>query len=153
MIDRELIRALQADLPLTGRPFRAAAETLGISEAELIGRIQAWQGEGVIRKFGAVLRHQRAGVSSNAMVVFNVPDAKIATAGKTLADFPAVSHCYERPRFPGFAYNLYAMTHGKSQAELALTIKKLARAIAVDDYQVLNSGKEYKKSSPTYFSP
>lgn len=152
MIDKRLIRELQNDLPITERPFKAAAEALGISEAELIGKIQKLQGSGVIRKFGAILRHQSAGITSNAMVVFNVPDDKIDAAGNTLAAFNEVSHCYERPRFAGFNYNLYAMTHGKSPAELQATINKLARAIAVSDYKVLHSGKEYKKSSPQYFS-
>jgi len=141
VIDKQLIRELQADLPVEPRPFKAG----------LIEKIRELQQTGVIRKFGAILKHQKAGFAANAMVVFNVPDESVGVIGEKIAGFKEVSHCYERPRFPGFNYNLYAMTHGKTSEELESSVRRIADAVGINDYQMLWSKKEYKKASPKYF--
>jgi DNA-binding Lrp family transcriptional regulator len=150
-MNREVIKILQEDLPVVETPFKLLAEKIGLSEPELIAGVKMLEAEGIIRKYGAILKHQEAGFAANAMVVFNVPDDKVDEIGEKIAAFNEVSHCYERPRFPGFAYNLYAMTHGKTRQELESSVGRIAQVIAVNDYQLLWSKKEYKKASPKYF--
>lgn len=150
-MNKAVIRLLQKDLPLEERPFKVLAEEIGITEPELIDEIKKLQESGAIRKFGAILGHRQAGFTSNAMIVFDVPDDQVEAAGPKIASFKEVSHCYERPRFQGFNYNLYAMTHGKSEEEIMGTAEKIARTIGAGSYKLLRSRKEYKKSSPKFF--
>ena len=103
-----------------------------------------------MRRFGAVLRHQQAGFDANAMVCFSVKDAD--TAGKVLAENPHVSHCYERSPFEGFPYNVYAMFHGQSEAELEQSICSAVSALNGPEHAVLTSLKELKKTSFVYFA-
>ncbi|MBI5700489.1 Lrp/AsnC family transcriptional regulator [Candidatus Saganbacteria bacterium] len=145
-----LIKILQNDFPIISKPFKAMAKASGIPESELLANIKDLKNCGTIRKFGAILKHQKAGFSSNAMVVFDVPDEKVDELGKKLSSFKEVSHCYERPRFPGFNYNLYAMTHGKSKGELMDSVKKISENIGIPGFNILWSIKEYKKSSPKF---
>jgi DNA-binding Lrp family transcriptional regulator len=121
-----------------------------MSEEETLKFIGDLMTKGVMRKFGAVIRHQKAGYTQNAMVVWAVPEDQREATGNVLASFPEVTHCYERtPLFEG-KYAIFTMVHfraGKSEA----VIQKLSDAAGVKEFKVLTSEEEYKKSSMEYF--
>ncbi len=140
--DRRRINLLCQDIPHTKTPF----SDLGIDVAEIRGDLD----QKIMRRFGAVLRHQQAGFDANAMVCLAVADAE--RAGALLAEDPHVSHCYERSPFGGFPYNVYAMFHGQSEAELEQSICSALSALNGPDHAVLTSLKELKKTSFVYFA-
>ncbi|MDH7601184.1 MAG: Lrp/AsnC family transcriptional regulator [Armatimonadota bacterium] len=148
---RAIIRAIQGGIPLCEQPFHEIARRIGISTDELIKQIEMWKRDGTIRRFGAVLDHRRAGFETNAMVVWNVPDEQVESFGCTAAQFAAVSHCYERPRFEGFNYNMYTMIHGSCRRECEETVKTISQITGISDYRVLYTTAEFKKASPVYF--
>jgi DNA-binding Lrp family transcriptional regulator len=140
--DRRRINLLCQDIPHTKTPF----SDLGIDVAEIRGDLD----QKIMRRFGAVLRHQQAGFDANAMVCLAVADTE--RAGALLAENPHVSHCYERSPFEGFPYNVYAMFHGQSEAELEQSICSALSALNGPDHAVLTSLKELKKTSFVYFA-
>ena len=140
--DRRRINLLCQDIPHTKTPF----SDLGIDVAEISGDLD----QKIMRRFGAVLRHQQAGFDANAMVCLAVADTE--RAGALLAEDPHVSHCYERSPFEGFPYNVYAMFHGQSDAELEQSIGSAVSALNGPDHAVLTSLKELKKTSFVYFA-
>ncbi len=140
--DRRRINLLCQDIPHTKTPF----SDLGIDVAEIRGDLD----RKIMRRFGAVLRHQQAGFDANAMVCLAVADTE--RAGALLAEDPHVSHCYERSPFEGFPYNVYAMFHGQSEAELEQSIGSAVSALNGPDHAVLTSLKELKKTSFVYFA-
>jgi DNA-binding Lrp family transcriptional regulator len=140
--DRRRINLLCQDIPHTKTPF----SDLGIDVAEIRGDLD----RKIMRRFGAVLRHQQAGFDANAMVCLAVADTE--RAGMLLAENPHVSHCYERSPFEGFPYNVYAMFHGQSEAELEQSICSAVSALNGPDHAVLTSLKELKKTSFVYFA-
>lgn len=140
--DRRRINLLCQDIPHTQTPF----SDLGIDVAEIRGDLD----RKIMRRFGAVLRHQQAGFDANAMVCLAVADTE--RAGALLAENPHVSHCYERSPFQGFPYNVYAMFHGQSEAELEQSICSALSALNGPDHAVLTSLKELKKTSFVYFA-
>ena len=118
--DRDIIRALQGGLPLVGAPYRAVAESLGLAESQLVRRLRAMKGAGVIRRIAAAPNHYRLGMSENGMTVWDVEDERIAELGAQIGALSFVTHCYERPRaLPDWPYNLFAMVHGSDPAEVA----------------------------------
>jgi DNA-binding Lrp family transcriptional regulator len=145
-----LLRQLQGDLPVEKRPFRAVAARAGMNEEAVRDTIATLMQQGVIRKFGAILRHQRAGMTRNAMVVWAVPPDRTEEAGSVFASFREITHCYERrPPFEG-RYNLFTMIHaGKGALEDLIT--RISNKAGIGDYQVLESLEEFKKSSMEYF--
>ncbi|MFA5124149.1 hypothetical protein, partial [Zavarzinia sp.] len=72
--ERQLIAALQPGLDLVERPFARLGERVGMSEEEVLRRITGWLEDGLIKRFGVVVRHHELGFRANAMVVFDVPD-------------------------------------------------------------------------------
>jgi len=149
--DKAVIRRLQEGLPLVERPFEVLAGQLGLSEQALLSKVADWLEGGVIRRFGAVVNHRRLGFVANGMAVFAVPSEWIETVGRAIAEHAEVSHCYERPTMPGFGYNLYAMVHGRTQAQVRAVVDAMAAEVGIDDYTVLFSTVEYKKRSMAYF--
>ncbi len=150
-IEKQIIAYIQADLPLASRPFLPLAEKLGISEEDIITRINNLNNQSFIRRFGAILRHQKAGYDSNAMVAWLVTITEADRIGKIMAGFNEVSHCYLRDTPPEFGYNLFTMIHARSEMELQGIIERLAQASDLSKYTVIKSLHEYKKVSMIYY--
>ncbi len=140
-----IVRCIQEDLPLAERPFRVWAQALQMEESELLDLMEDWIRRGILRRFAAVLNHRQAGFSANGMVVWRCPDGAIEAKGPILASFAEVSHCYHRPSYPEWPYNLYAMVHGRSVEECRGIAARLGEAIGLPDYQILFSTREFKK--------
>jgi siroheme decarboxylase len=146
----EIARLIQGDLPLTGHPFKGFEGLTGLTEEEILRSIGDLMKRGIIRKFGAILRHQKAGYTRNAMVIWAVPEDKREVVGNILASFPEITHCYERtPPFEG-KYTIFSMVHFRAGEEDDI-IRKLSAASGIKDFKVLTSEEEYKKSSMEYF--
>lgn len=153
-IDRKILLFLQDDLPLESRPYASLAEELAISEDEIIERVKKYIESGLIRRFGAILRHEKAGYSSNAMVVWEIDEEYVDEVADNIAEYDFVSHLYGRKAFPHWNYNLYSMVHARSDDELARNIKILVDCAGgyCKSYRVLRSLREFKKTSMKYFS-
>ncbi len=149
--DRDLVRALQEDLPLAARPFAVLAERAGLTEDELLAGARQLLGQGVMRRYAAVLRHQEAGFEGNGMVCWRVPEDRIPEVGETLAASPLVTHCYHRPTYPDWPYPVYSMIHATSRRDCEHAAAELSRQVGVDDYLLLFSTREYKKERARYF--
>lgn len=146
-----MIRRLQFGLPLTPEPFADLADELSVSEETLLGFIRAWQANGVIRRFGAVLGHSAAGFRANAMGVWNVPDDRVDEFGRLASSRDSISHCYRRPVFEGFPFNVYTMIHGRSREECEEVARTLSQETGISHYELLFTTAEYKKTAPMYF--
>lgn len=150
--ERRLIAALQPGLELLPRPFRHLGETLYMSEDEVLARVAAMLEEGMIKRFGVVVRHHELGYRANAMVVFDLADGVVDGIGARLAAEPGVTLCYRRRRHPpDWPYNLYCMVHGRSRDEAQPVIDRLA-AIAGQAPTVLFSTRRFKQCGARYFS-
>ncbi len=151
-IDKKIIGQIQKDLPVHPRPFALMAEKIGITENAFIERVRHLKENGVIRRFGATLRHQEAGFRANAMIAWKSPEHTISETGKRLARFREVSHCYHRVPKADWPYNLYTMVHGGSRDECREIARRMSLDTGLTDYAVLFSKKEFKKTSMEYFT-
>ena len=151
-IEKRVIASIQGDMPIVARPYQAIADALGIGETELLEILQALVDRGIMRRFGATLRHQRSGFDANAMTAWQVAEERVEEVGALMATFPQVSHCYRRDPKPTWPYNLYTMIHGTSEADCIETAGQMAAKTGVTTYELLFSKQELKKTSMKYFS-
>ena len=152
--ERRILAIVQKDLPDTLTPFADIAKAAGpgVTEDMVIDLLSRLKEEGVIRRFGASIKHQRAGWSANAMVGWIVKGRDVEELGRKAAGDPNVSHCYYRPSaVADWPYELYTMVHGRSEAECADVVSRLEALLSLDDHMILKSVRELKKISPTYF--
>lgn len=111
--DRRILTATQSGLPMVPAPFAQIASELGLSETDVIQRVEAMQARGVIRRVAIAPNHYALGMVANGMSVWDVPDEAAERLGAQIGALDYVSHCYLRPRaLPDWPYNLFAMLHG-----------------------------------------
>ncbi len=150
-LEKRVIASIQGDMPVVARPYQVLAEEIGISEETFIETLRRLTERGVIRRFGATLRHQKSGFQANAMTAWQVDEERIEEVGRIMASFRAVSHCYRRDPADDWPYNLYTMIHGRSEDDCRETARRMAEKAGVATYQLLFSRRELKKISMTYF--
>jgi len=148
--ERELVRALDQQIPAVERPFAVIAETLGRREEDVLDQLQVWKRAGILRRIAAVLHHREAGFKANAMCVWPVND-DIVAAGRRVTRRPEVTHCYQRPRNARFPFDLYAMIHTPSWPQTRALFEDIAADCQLAGGELFASGREFKKSSMHYF--
>lgn len=148
-VDRRIVVATQNGLPLVSRPYEAVAELVGVPAGEVMARIRRMLAAGAIRRIAVVPNHYALGYRSNGMSVWDVPDDKADELGRRIGALPFVTHCYRRVRHPPeWPYNLFAMVHGKSRADVEAKVQEIATLAGDADrgHDVLYSTRILKKT-------
>jgi len=148
-----IIRYAQNDIEMVKEPFKNIVETLNIDYDTFFDALNELQEAGVMRRFASILNHRKAGFSANAMVVWDVDEENGEAIGEKAAAFSAVSHCYLRPKYANWPYNLFTMVHGKSTEETNAIIEEMALEIDSKSHMPLYSSREFKKVRIEYFTP
>ena len=146
-----VIKALQKDIEVVKEPFKALTERLSLDYEQIFAIANELKEAGVMRRFATILNHRKAGFGANAMSVWAVPEEKGEEIGRQMAEFSAVSHCYLRPSYPNWPYNLFAMVHAKTQEECDTLIEEMAKESGLTEYGKLYSTREFKKQRLVYF--
>jgi DNA-binding Lrp family transcriptional regulator len=152
-VDIAVIRELQEDMPLVPQPYAPMAGRIGIPEEEFLVVAAHLKAQGYMRRMAAVLHHREAGFRANAMGVWVVPADRAEDVGRIMGSFKGVSHCYLRPTYPDWPYNIFTMVHGQDAKGCQEVIDAIARATGIAEYALLYSTKEYKKIRLRYFTP
>lgn len=148
-LDRRIVVATHAGLPLVAEPYRAVAEMVGATEADVVARLSSLHASGAIRRIGVVQDHYALGYAANGMSVWDVADEKIMEIGAMVGALDFVTHCYQRPRhLPLWPYNLFAMAHGRTRAEVEEKVGRVAALIgdAARAHEILYSTRILKKT-------
>ncbi len=147
------VRAFQEPFRVVPRPFDAVAQLHGFASAEALIEVgDELHARGALRRFSAVLRHRTAGFGANGMAVWKAPQEECETAGRVMASFARVSHCYQRPVYEDWPYSLFTMIHGRTNDEVQDCITAIHRETGLSEHRVLYSLVEFKKARVRYFT-
>ncbi|MGI9331749.1 MAG: siroheme decarboxylase subunit beta [Gammaproteobacteria bacterium] len=151
--DRALVAALQGGLAPVARPYLKIAESMQLSEAQVIERVRRLVESGVIKRFGIVVYHRAFGYVHNAMVVWDVDDACVDDVGERMSRFDFVTLCYRRPRRPPrWPYNLFCMIHGRDRSSVGAQVETLTLLEGLESvrHEVLFSRRCFKQRGARY---
>lgn len=151
--DVAYIRATQGHLAIAPRPFDAVAEALGWDLDRVFAHGRSLAERGFLRRFAGILNHRTAGFRANGMAVWRVPEERIEEFGQFVAGYRNVSHCYQRPTYEDWPYNVFSMLHHPKVAGVEAAAAAIAAETGVDEYRVLYSSTEFKKIRLPYFVP
>ncbi|MBX8635688.1 MAG: Lrp/AsnC family transcriptional regulator [Thermoplasmata archaeon] len=149
--DRKFIRATQKDLSISAEPFESMAAEAGMSVEEMFDRFRSYHDLGVMRRFAAILRHQKAGFVANGMVCWKADETVSQKVAEAAVEYSEVSHCYMRPTYGDWPYSTYTMIHGREKKECERIAAEISAKTGITDYVVLYSTREYKKKRVEYF--
>lgn len=151
--DLLVLQAIQGGLPLHARPYEIVGESIGMSEACVMERLEYLQEIGVMKRLGVIVRHHELGYRRNGMCVWDIPDDRLEEIGHAFSAYDFVTLCYERPRrMPDWPYNLFCMIHGKDRDVVLEQAECLVRENGLEDIQrnVLFSTKRFKQRGAHY---
>jgi len=152
-LHHNIIRLAQYDIDIVSEPFASIIEEVGTDYDTFFAILSELQEAGVMRRFASILNHRKAGFNANAMVVWDIDEENGESIGADAAAFSAVSHCYLRPKYENWPYNLFTMVHGKTPDETNAIIEDMAKEIPNKSYMPLYSSREFKKIRIEYFTP
>ncbi len=150
--DVATIKATQGPMPVRTDPYAPAAERLGVTEQEVLARLESLRERDALRRVAAILFHRRAGFSANGMGVWAVPEEKILDTGRRMAAFRGISHCYQRPTYADWPYSVFTMAHGRSKEECDAILDRIAEQEGITERRTLYSSTEFKKIRMLYFT-
>src|SRR5512139_3437811 len=94
-LDRRIINVLQTGFPIAERPYRQAAEHLGITEDELIARIDHLLQQQTLSRFGPLYDAEAMG-GALTLAALEVPEERFEEVTEIVNAFPEVAHNYAR---------------------------------------------------------
>lgn len=151
---QRLLAAVQNGFPLSERPFQEIGLQLGLSEETVLQGLRELLADGVIQRTGIVVHHHALGYRANAMVVWDLPDARVRATGEKICAFDFVSLCYVRRRAqPEWPYNFYCMIHGQRREETLARAEMLTASCGLEGIprQILFSRRRFKQCGARYF--
>lgn len=134
--DRRILNALQDGFPLSPRPFADAGAALGLSEAELITRVQALREIGAITRFGPFFDAEAMG-GAFCLCAMAVPAARFEEVVTLVNAHPEVAHNYERSH----ALNMWFVLACESLADIAMVADRIETETGL---KVLRFPKEHE---------
>ncbi|WKJ89829.1 AsnC family transcriptional regulator [Methylomonas montana] len=94
-IDKTIINCLQQGFPICASPYRQVAEQLGITETDLLNRLQAMLADGVLSRFGPMYHAEQMG-GALTLAALKAPGARFDEVAEIVNAFPEVAHNYAR---------------------------------------------------------
>lgn len=145
--ERQLLLIVQEGIPLTPEPWKEIAQRLGKEQEDVLATLRLLLARRIIKRLAAVPNHYALGIRYNGMAVWDVPDEQVSEVGAKLGQRTEITHCYRRPRRPGWPYNLFAMVHGMSRQEVLDKVQRINREAGLEGFphEVLFSTRILKK--------
>ena len=124
-LEEKIIASIQEDLAITERPFLEISNKVDVPEEVILDTLKA--------------------------AAWRVEADRIDRIGELMASFKEVSHCYRRNPTDRWPYNLYTMIHAGDKESCKAIAREMSRKASVDNYVLLFSSRELKKTSMKYF--
>ena len=121
LLHKHLLNDYQHDFPLTARPYLAIAETLGVTEEEVMSALNSLSADDFISRIGPIIAPNRIGKST--LVAMAVPRDRLQNVAEIVNSFPEVNHNYEREH----RFNLWFVLIASNEDHLQAVIRQIER--------------------------
>jgi siroheme decarboxylase len=150
--DIRYVLALQEDMEVRPDPYTPVAAKLNTTTEEMFNWCRDFIKVGRMRRVAGIMNHRVAGFRANGMGVWVVPKERIEEIGAYFATQAPITHCYLRPQYSDWPYNIFTMVHSKKVENCDDYLTQLSKETGLKDYATLYSYKEYKKIRLLYFT-
>lgn len=137
--DRAIINEIQSDFPITGRPYLAVGRKLGVSESDVLARVDRLKREGVIRRIGGNFNSRKLGFTST-LCAARVPEEKLDRFVEVVNRYPGVTHNYLRNN----PYNVWFTFIAPSMKTIEGALEAISRETGVEDICNLPAVRMFK---------
>jgi DNA-binding Lrp family transcriptional regulator len=132
-VDRAIVNRLQGDFPVCERPYTEVATTLGLSEDELMQRLDVLLENGTLTRFGPMYHAERLG-GALTLAAMKIPAADFERVTSIVNGFPEVAHNYAREH----EFNMWFVLATEAPERIGEVISEIER---MSGYRVYNMPK------------
>ena len=126
-VDRRIIDALQGDFPICDRPYEVAARKLGLSEEELLSRLQSMLERRVLTRFGPMFQIERIG-GAFVLAAMAVPEPEWERVLTAVNALPEVAHNYRRESDLDTPFNMWFVLATETPEGIPAAVQKIESA-------------------------
>jgi len=130
-VDRKIINSLQGDFPIADHPYQIVAQRLGITEDELLKRLEILLENRTLTRFGPMYDIQKLG-GSFSLCAIRVPSERFQEVTEIVNSFPEVAHNYERDH----EFNMWYVLATESLAQIDSTNKAIEEKTGLKVYNM-----------------
>ncbi len=138
-LDKAILNEIQSHFPIVSRPYAEMGEKTGVSEEEVLHRVQAMVNLGVIRRIGANFTSRKLGYTST-LCAAHVPEEMLERFVDTVNNYPGVTHNYLRRHHLNVWFTLIA----SSPEKLHEILQEISRATGVEEILSLPAHEVFK---------
>ncbi|MHB1335596.1 MAG: siroheme decarboxylase subunit alpha [Candidatus Humimicrobiaceae bacterium] len=138
-IDRQLLNNIQENFPIGSRPYLKLAQRLGISEQDVISKIDYLKKKGIIRSLGGIFDSKIIGYQSTLCAI-KVPEQKIDEVAEIINSIPGVTHNYLRE----YGYNMWFTIIAPGNEAINRILMEIRRDTGIEDIISLPAVKVFK---------
>jgi DNA-binding Lrp family transcriptional regulator len=128
-LDRRIVNALQGGFPICDEPYREVAVRLGLTEAELIARLQRMLEAKTLTRFGPMFQVERMG-GAFVLAALAVSEADYEQVAEQVNALPEVAHNYRREH----ALNMWFVLATETPEGIPAAIDRIERATGLTVY-------------------
>jgi DNA-binding Lrp family transcriptional regulator len=132
--DLAILNALQDDLPLVSRPWKAIADRLNISETDMIDRMKNLEESGIIRDISPVLESRSLGLHAATLVALHVPEERLVEIAGVISSYAEVSHNFQRDHY----YSLWFTIAAQNEEGIQRVLHEILQQTAIPASDVLD---------------
>ncbi len=118
-LHKQLLNNYQQEFPLSSRPYQAIADSLGVTEKEVLIAYQELTELKYISRIGPIIQANNIGVST--LVAMAVPASELTKTANIVSCFAEVNHNYEREH----RFNLWFVLIASDRQHLHTTVTKI----------------------------
>lgn len=111
-IDRKIINGLQDGFPVCTSPYQRMAVKFGLTEAELISRINTLLDNDTLSRFGPMYHAEQMG-GALTLAAVKAPEDRFQAIAEAINAFPEVAHNYARSHELNMWFVIATETHGR----------------------------------------
>jgi DNA-binding Lrp family transcriptional regulator len=137
--DKAILNRIQSDFPIEPRPYETIARELGLTEQQILQRVQALKTEGIIRRIGGNFVPHKVGFVST-LCAAKVPEDQIDAFAAVVNKYTGVTHNYQREN----AFNIWFTFIASSREEIARNLARISRETGVTTILNLPATKVFK---------
>ncbi|AEF94394.1 putative transcriptional regulator, AsnC family [Desulfotomaculum nigrificans CO-1-SRB] len=138
-IDRRLLNLVQSEFPICLEPYRVLAERLGISEQEVLDRLEHLMKQDIIRRLGGVFDSRKLGYKGTLCAI-KVPPDRIEEVAAVVNSYIGITHNYLRDH----EYNMWFTVLAQSPAKVEQILAEIKQATGIEDIINLPSKRFFK---------
>ncbi len=132
--DKAIVNGLQGGFPICERPYAEMAQKFGITEEDLISRLEKLLAEKVLTRFGPMFQIERMG-GAFSLAAMKLPETDFESVTEVVNALPEVAHNYQREH----TFNMWFVLATEAPEGIAQAITRIE---AESGYPVYNMPKE-----------